>query len=191
VDKITQSLAAHQPWPVDVAGSYFRLLSLSAAVGVTVRIWQGGKVVYRAADVLDGFWVRPAGGFTRVDVLNGATPQDVAVVVGHGDAGYDRYSGSVSIVSPGGAHAPAAKAVSNASVVLLAAVPARKYLLIQNRSATLDLYVRCDGAAATADAACLLIAPGQSWEPLVAPTGEIRAIRASAEGGSNVHAIEA
>lgn len=188
--RITESFAAATPKDFAIGGDFFRIETGAAAIDVDFyRLGQVLPENLRAATA--GYWAAPAGGFDRL-VITSSALQSVAVDVYRGRVGADRVAGSVSISSPPtGVHAPAAVGVTNASAVILAANGGRKYLLIQNQHASLSLWVRCDGAAATATPACIELPPGAVWEPSVVPVGEIRGIRSSAAAGDNVHVIEA
>lgn len=187
--RITESFAAATPKDFAIGGDFFRIET--GAAPIDVDFYRLGQVLpenLRAATA--GYWAAPAGGFDRL-VITSSSLQTVAVDVYRGRVGADRVAGSVSIsAGPAGAHVQAAKAITNASAVILAANGGRKYLLIQNSHASLPLWVRCDGAAAVADASCLEIPAGGVWEPEFVPVGEIRGIRASAAAGNNVHVIE-
>lgn len=188
--RISQSFAATVPQDFNVYGNFFRVESAAAAIDVD--FYKGGKLLAEnLRSATSGYWAQPEGGFDKVSITSSGS-QSVSVDVYTGRVGADRVAGSVSISSPPtGAHVPAAASVSNASATILAANSARKYLLIQNAHASLDLFVRCDGTAATADADCLKIPAGGVWEPSCVPTGEIVGIRASVAAGSNVHVVEA
>lgn len=78
----------------------------------------------------------------------------------------------------------AATSLGAASVTLVAAPTSseRRYLVIQNQHATQDLYVRLDGAVATADANALKIKAGETreWASNYVPAGVITAIASGA-----------
>lgn len=187
--RISETFAASTPKLFNIRGNFFRLATASAAVDVD--FFKDGRPLaenLRAATA--AWWANPEGGFDQVSITSSGS-QLVEADIYAGRVGSDAVGGSVSVTSgPAGAHAPAAKAVTNSSAVILAANAARKYLLIQNAHASLDLWVRCDGTAATADASCIKIPAGGVWEPPYVPTGEIRGIRSSAAAGDNVHVIE-
>ncbi len=84
-----------------------------------------------------------------------------------------------NVISDVPVHAAAAL-VGTSSATLVAAPTSseRRYLLIQNQHATQDIYVRLDGATATADANSLKIPAGTSreWSGNYVPNGTITAI---------------
>ena len=187
-----------------VPGNFFYLDSVPGGT-VTVIFFKAGRALPEdLTNVSSGWYAMPDGGFDEVQITSTLT-QTVAFYIAKGRVGLAVLgnvvvtSGSITVASgsitvanstTNGAHVPAAVAVSNASVQLLAANAARKYLLIQNQHATANLYVRCNGTAAVADATCVKLLPGQSWEPPVAPTGEVRGIMDAATAGNTVHVIE-
>jgi hypothetical protein len=63
---------------------------------------------------------------------------------------------------PFNAHVQTAFTASSASAQILAANAHRKYLAIQNQSATEDVYVRTDGGVAAANNTSFKIGPGQT-----------------------------
>ncbi|MGQ0750606.1 MAG: hypothetical protein ACT4PS_08735 [Betaproteobacteria bacterium] len=117
------------------------------------------------------------------------------LLIGEGDFQDNNFTGNVSVsttpAAVGDAHTQAGVAISNTSAVIIAANSARKYLLIQNQDSANDLYIATDGGAASTDANCIKLEPGEAYEPLVAPTGEVRGIMSAASAGTNVHVIEA
>ncbi len=186
--RINEPFTAGQVKAYYARGDFFRLESASL---VNVDFYRGGKLLaenLRSAS--SGYYANPEGGFDEVRVTAPGA-QTVVLDVYQGRVGADRVTGAVALTNgPTGAHTPAAKAITNTSAQILAANAGRKYVLIQNSHASLSLWVRCDGAAATADAACLEIPAGGVWEPGFIPTGEISGIRSSASAGNNVHVIE-
>lgn len=186
--RINEAFGLGQIKPYLVRGDFLRLESASP---VDVDFYRGGKLLaenLRSAS--SGYWAMPEGGFDEVRVTS-PTAQTVVLDIYQGRVGADRVAGSVSVSAfPSGAHAPAAKAITNSSAVVLVANSSRKYLLIQNCHASLSLWIRCDGSPATADASCIELPAGAVWEPSYIPTGEIRGIRSSAAAGDNVHVIE-
>lgn len=169
----SQAIAAVGTWRLGVPGSYFRLLSLTGPVDV--QFLRHGTVVFAAGQVMDGFWSKPAGGFDEV-IVTSASAQTVTLGITTGDAGYDRAAGSVSITNVNGAFTNTGKTVTNASAQLLAANAARRFLLVQNKDASGNIWVTLDGSAATAGNGVKISPGGSLILDTYAPTGEIRAI---------------
>lgn len=197
--RLTENFTLNVAKLFKVPGNFFHVDSVPAGSITVVFSREGRRLPEDLGAVTSGWWATPDGGFDEVEITSTLT-QAVSFYVAKGRVGSNVFSGNVAVTSGSitvsnstvnGAHVPAAVAVSNASVVLLAANAARKYLLIQNQHATANLYVRCNGTAAVADATGVKIVPGQAWEPPVAPTGEVRGIMDAATAGNTVHVIEA
>lgn len=97
-EKLAQSLAANQTWPLQIAGDFFRIEA--AEWPVTVEIMNAGRVVGRMANVRAGDFVRDIA-FDQVRILNGATAQAVTVQIAGGGVGSDRVVGEVSVIEGG------------------------------------------------------------------------------------------
>lgn len=87
------------------------------------------------------------------------------------------------------AYVPQKVTVGSVTGAVLAANAARKYLLIQNPNAAGNVFLRTDGAAAVADATAFKLAPGQTWEPPVAPNNAITGITDTG-GNLDIHVIQ-
>lgn len=99
-----------------------------------------------------------------------------SVVLGMGRVNSSTFSGSVSMASQG-AFTQSAKTVTNTSGQLLAANPARRYLLVMNYDTSGAIYLNISGGAATASAGCIRLGPGESFELATwCPSGIISAI---------------
>lgn len=173
-------------------------------------VQQGFWVDRRAQEPFERIEIDAVGGATAIKFLitdgmsgNRSVPADITDdaarllgIVSVSDITDDaaRVLGIVSVsatVAPAGlAYTNASKTAAVASAQILAALASRRYLLIQNQSLTEDAYISTDGSAATVGGDSLKLAPGQTWEPLIPPTGEIRAIRGAA-ADVTLHTIEA
>lgn len=198
--RLTENFTATVAKAFKIPGNYFHVDSVPAGSITVVFSRDGRRLPEDLTAVTAGWYATPDGGFDDVEITSTLT-QAVSFYIARGRVGSNVFSGNVTVLNPvssvtvlnstlNGAHVPAAVAVSNASVSLIAANAARKYLLIQNQHATANLYVRCNGTAAVADATCVKIVPGQAWEPPVSPTGEVRGIMDAATAGNTVHVIE-
>lgn len=175
-----------------VPGNFFYVDSVPAGTITAVFLREGRVLPEDLRAVIAGWYATPDGGFDEVEITSTLT-QAIVFYIAKGRVGSNVFSGNVTVINStaNGADVPAAVAVSNASIQLLAANAVRKKLLVQNQHATANLYVRCNGTPAVADATSVKLTPGQAWEPLVAPTGEVRGIMDAATAGNTVHVIEA
>lgn len=155
---ISITFAAGQSIPFAILGNYFHLLETTA--GVDVSFLRDGAEISKAQNMEFGFFAKPEGGFTGL-MLTSATAQAVKVAVGMGDGGYNRTTGSVSILGNQGAHVQTTPVVTNASGLILASNAARRRLIIQNKDATGNIYINLSGIAVTI-ANGVRIAPGGS-----------------------------
>lgn len=111
------------------------------------------------------------------------------ITLGAGDVTDNSIVGTVALSNTCGAFTQAQEAVTTASAQLLAANAARRYLLIQNKDATGNIWVTLDGAAATTVKG-VKVAPGGSYELQgYVPNGAINAIGDIASN-TNVVAVE-
>lgn len=176
---VSVTLAANQRLEVQELGDFFRLME--ADLTVTVEFYFQGRLLVAAKNVRSGYAETFRGqGYDRYVVVNGATPQAVQYVARQGsDVLYDVPPiGLVEVTNTGGAFTQALATVTNVAggVVLSAANPLRRHLLIANKSATGTIYVRVDGGAPTV-ATGLKLEPGDEWELSgYVPTGAVRAI---------------
>lgn len=185
---ITINLQAGVALPVYAGGDYFHLLETTA--GIDVEFLRNQGVFSTARDMEFGFFSRPTGGFEGL-VMTSATTQAVKIVVGEGDGGYNRTTGSVQIIGNQGAFTQVAKSVTNVAQVAAASNLARQSLEVQNNSATAVMRLRVDGAAASATSG-MRLQPGQSYVPQgYVPTGEISVCMETADAtANNVEVIE-
>lgn len=176
-----QTFTGSQTWTLHVPGKYFT--TLQCANPVNVRFYLGGKQLDlgQISQLLAGLEVTlgeiddPRAAFDRIEV-DVTGPDTVAVGIGNGQARYNRSAGSVAITNTAGGFTQAAATVTNASAQLVAAKANRRYLLIQNKSATGTVYLNLSGAAATV-ANGVRIGPGDALEvSTYSPTAAVFAI---------------
>lgn len=117
-EKLAQSLAANQTWPLQIAGDFFRVESCEWPV--TVEIMSAGRVVGRMANVRAGDFVRDIV-FDQVRVVNGATAQAVTVQIAGGGVGSDRIVGEVAVIEGGATRTKAGQAFAGANKTAAAA----------------------------------------------------------------------
>jgi hypothetical protein len=136
------TIAASGKWVIQTAGKFVRVMSAGAAVDVS--LYRNGSLVAIVENVRGGLWRR--GAFDRVEIQNKvAAANDVEIVTDDDEMGYD----SFTIAGQQGAFTQAAATVTNSSAQLVAANTARRYLLIQNKDASGDIFLNLAGVAAT------------------------------------------
>ena len=166
----TYTMAAGATVNLPVTGDYFKIMSCTGSISVQSDF--GNLDDLTAGQGLEN---TPF----RLLTLNNKTASDNTVRIFVGDENFiDGMSGSVSVSATVGAtagsHANTAATVTSTAALLDAANAARKYLLIQNNSATGHLFIGFAAGVTTGNG--LKIVPGGFWEPSVVPTGAIYAI---------------
>lgn len=108
-----------------------------------------------------------------------------------GDAQYrdQNFTGAINVLNVAGVHTNSEQAVSAGAggTQLLAANPARQYLMVQNTDDVSIMWVTEDGSAPTIGHGIRLL-PNSSYEPRHVPTGAVRAI--SDTGGAVASVVE-
>jgi hypothetical protein len=176
----------------DIPGHYFELLTTVSAVDLKL-IGPDGDTVADERGVTAGYFLdrRGKGGFSRIEITTGAN-EAVKFMATDGAGGNRSLPASLtsSVAAVGAAHTPASKTAGAATSQMLAANASRHYLLVQNQSATDNAFINTGGNAAVADGTCIKLAPGDVYEPWVAPVGAINMIRGGAVDVT-LHVIEA
>lgn len=187
---IAQNIAARTLF--QIAGAYFRLVSMSGAGTMTVELLRSGRVVGSLSGFLAGLAV-DATDFDAV-ALTPSAASDVEFVIADSAVRYDRFTGDVSVSNLpaiNGAMTRAVVAAQDAITAseLYAANAARRALLVQNCSTSVYVRLRVDGVNPTT-AAGLRIPPGGSYEAPAgfAPTGAVAVIAES--GTAAIEALE-
>lgn len=172
--QFSQAIEAGKTWQLQSGGDYFRLVSCPSPVDV--KFYKGGAEVASATQMDTGFYLKPAGGFNRVDITS-ADAQTVKIMILDGDGGYDRFNvditsalqaiavnisgaASMTVAQAGTVNDLAAVSIGVAATAIVAASAARKGLRFTN-AGTADIYL--GGAAVTVAGGAIKIAPGQSW----------------------------
>jgi hypothetical protein len=179
---LTQTFAAGGlTWEHNAPGKYFTILAATSPVDIAM--FKGGKKLDFGdiKGVLSGIEIggnQEGVDFDRVQVTTTAAGT-VTIGIGNGQVRYNRGAASVDVLSQEpvrtGAVTQAAATVTTASAVLVAAKSNRKYLLVQNKSLTGNIWL-VFGAAAT-QALGIKVVPGGFYELNQAiPTQEIRAV---------------
>jgi hypothetical protein len=160
-------------------GDFFRLMHTAAEVDVF--FYRAGREIARAESVTGGYAERFGVAFDRIAIAS-AVAQSVQFVCRDGnEVHFDAPPmGLVTVANTGGAFSQAAAVVGVASAQLLAANPARRFLLIQNNDAAGDIYITVDGSAATAAHGLKIAAGGALELAAFVPVGAIHAIGSGA-----------
>lgn len=156
-----------------LAGNYIEVLEAGGVMDIVLYGPSGAVESARGSE--QGAWMQET--FTNFTLKSSIT-QTIKLLITGRQGGSRRQAGAVSITNVNGAFSQAQTNVTNAvgGVSLLPAKADRRYLLIQNREAVGNLFVRLDGAVPTA-ANGLKVEPGGSLELAgFVPTGEVRAI---------------
>lgn len=187
---ITMPMTAGQRVEFQEAGDFFRLMAATASI--TVEYYFQGKEIAEGASVSVGYAEKfNAQAFDRIAITNGATPQTITFATRLGnEVHYDTPpNGQVTVTNVNGAFNQSNNAVNTARGLFLAANAQRRYLLIQNKDSTLDIYVWLNATAATV-ANGIKIEPGGSIELQgFVPNGDIYAISPSGTN-NNVVVVE-
>lgn len=179
-----QTFATAQTWEMFVTGRYFTTLECTQTVNV--RFYKGGKLLdageikglmagleMTLGDINDK---EPAFDRVQIDVQAGDT---VKVGIGNGQGRYNRGQASVTVTQNKAAQATftnTAKTVTNATGQLLAANPARQYLLIQNKDPSGTIYVNFGAGVATVANGVRIIPGGNMELSDVVPTNAVQCI---------------
>lgn len=155
----TDTLTAGSVLPRLFSGAYFNILSSTGAINVKTD-----GVNLKGLTAGQGFEKQP---FTRIEITeaSGATNTITYVIADEGFlaglTGAMQITSTVPVQS--GSFANAAKTVTTASAVLVAANTARKYLLVQNKDPAGNIYLNFGAGAATV-ANGIKIQPGGNYE---------------------------
>lgn len=184
---ISMVLQANETREIDVSGSYIELRSLPGGLLAEVILMDrtGGQVgsMVQALETDTLAVPRP---FEKVRISNGAAAQTIRFYYGDGRSGSNRFSGNVVVQNTGGAFAQSTVNVAAASVQLAAANAARRYLYVENKHATLSLYLNIAGGAATVAGGITLL-PGDSF--VLEGFASQSAINAIASGAGPIGAV--
>ena len=177
-----QTIAANATWRISAAGGFFRVMSAGAAI--EIEAFKNGSQQAEIQNVKGGLWRR--GDFDELIVTNlTAAQNNVEIVTDENEMGYD----SFSISGNQGAYTQAAATVTNTSAQLVAANSARRYLLIQNKDASRDIYVNLTGVAATTANGIKIPAGGSLELANYCPTAAVFAI-GSIASNANIVVVE-
>ncbi len=185
---VKQTINAGQRLEFVEASDFFRLLAAQSVVNV--EFYRNGAEIAEVFEIGAGYAERVPEGFDKVVIVSAVT-QTIQFVTRQGaEVRYDTPpNGLVTVTNVNGAFTQVAATVTNASSQLLASNVARRYLLVQNKDASGVVFVRLDGATATA-ANGIRIPAGGSYElASFVPTGAITAI-GSIASNANVIVVE-
>lgn len=167
---------------------FFRLLAAQNIV--SIEFYKNGAKVAEAIDIGAGYAERIDGGFDKIAITSAVAQTIQFVTRNGGDVRYDTPpNGNVIITNTGGSFTQSTATVTSTSSQLKSSNAARRYLLIQNNDASGDIFVRVDGATATA-ANGIKISAGAALElSAFVPTGAVTAI-GSIASNANVIVVE-
>jgi hypothetical protein len=163
MQQFIQAMGAASSWTLQSGGDYFRLVSCPSPVDV--KFFRQGHEIASATQMDTGFYLKPAGGFDRVDIATTAA-QTVKIMVLDGDGGYDHFNvdfsgaAAVNVQQAAAVNDLAAVVVGVAATVLVAASATRKGLRFTN-AGTVDVYL--GGAGVTVAGGAIKIGAGQTW----------------------------
>jgi hypothetical protein len=185
---ITATFTAGQTQEWHGVGDFFRILDSTGPV--TVKYYYQGREVAEAVGMLTGYGERfTAQKFDRIRITS-ASAQTITFVIRDGaEVRYDRGAASVVVTNTAGAFTQAQRTVTNASAQMLAANTARRYLMIQNKDASGDIWVNLAGAAATTANGLLIPAGGSLELQGFVCTGAVFAI-GSIASNANIVSVE-
>lgn len=178
----TQTFAGVTTWEINAPGKYFILIGCTSPCHV--RLFLRGRMLDfgEIKNILSGLEV---GGqnegveFDEVQIQTTAA-DTVTIGIGNGQVRYNRGAASVDITSQNptrtGSITQTAAAVTTVASTVLAANANRKYLLLQNKDLTGNIWVNFAGVATQANG--IKIAPGGflSMDAMVVSTQAISAI---------------
>lgn len=159
----SQVFSGAATWALQTEGDYFRLLSCPTAVNLT--FYRNNAVVATITSVDTGFYIKPIGGFDRVDVYS-SVAQTVKVMILDGDGGYDHFNVDITsslanlAIAQGNTIAESTVSVGVTATSLVSASASRKGLRFYN-SGTVDVYIGSSGV--TTSNGAIKIAAGSLW----------------------------
>lgn len=173
--------AATDTTAIETAGAFVRYDEETSGAA-------NNKIIFRT-DNGDYFILKPGQSvelerqFKRFTLENKDKLQNLAgqiVVTGVGRVNDSNIVGNLTLTGPavGVTLTPNTKTAAAASAQALAANASRKVLKVQLQSSAVNsIFIHSNGGPAVADTTCWELLPGQSWEPIVPPTGAIFVIR--------------
>jgi hypothetical protein len=163
MQQFRQAIGAGETWQLQSGGDYFRLVT--CPLPVDVKLFRHGQEIASAVQMDTGFYLRPAGGFDRVDITSAAA-QTIKTMVLDGDGGYEHFNvdfsgaAAVNVTQAAVVNDLAAVVVGVAATALVAADATRKGVRFTN-AGTVDVYL--GGAGVTVAGGAIKIGPGASW----------------------------
>lgn len=155
---------------------FLRILESSLS-DLQIIFYSQGREVARAENVGEGYSETVPEGFDRVRITSTAGSV-VALVMRYGTrVGYDKPpTGTVTLANANGPFTQTNFAITTTATQVLAANPARRYLMVQNNDAAGDIFVAVDGTTATALTG-IKLSPGSAMEFVgYCPTGAVSLI---------------
>lgn len=163
MQQFIQAIDAGKTWQLQTGGNYFRLVSCPDPVDV--KFFKASAEVASAVQMDTGFWLKPSGGFDRVEITS-ATGQTVKIMIIDGDGGYDHFnvdltgSAVIAIKQAATVNDIAPVNIGIAATAIVAADATRQGLRLTN-AGTVDIFI--GSAGVTVANGAVKIAPGQTW----------------------------
>lgn len=177
---ISQTTTGAQTLKFIVPGKYFVLMATTN--GVNVRFYKNGKKLDlgEITNVLPGLEcvlgelndLEPAFHEVQIDVLAADT---ITFGIGNGQVRYNRSQGNVAITNNSGPVTQQTKTVTTTESILVAQNASRRYLFVQNKDTTGNIFLRFNNTGTVTDG--VKIGPGASFVcDSFCPTQDLHAI---------------
>lgn len=163
----------------NIPGRNFRLIETTGPVNVT--FYRRGAEIAESVQVEAGYsekWEQDSEGFEQVEFYS-ATAQTIKFAVRmESSVSYDRAVGNVAVTNNQVATlVHEQKTVTTTAAGLVGANSSRRYVLVQNKSSSGNIWIRFDGGISNTTGVGIKIAPGGSFEMTgYTCTGSINAI---------------
>lgn len=161
----------------NIPGRNFRLIETTGPVNVT--FYRRGAEIAESFQVEAGYsekWEQDSEGFEQVEFYS-ATAQTIKFAVRmESSVSYDRAVGNVAVTNMAGAFSFFSPTIGTASSTVRPAKSDRRYLLIQNKSASVTMYVHLGGVNASIGNGLKIVPGGSAEFASFVPTGDVRVV---------------
>jgi hypothetical protein len=181
---ILETFSSGETKRFSVQGRFFLLLSASTVVNVGFYR-KRQRLNETVVNVSTGFSFESSEGFDEVEITSPGA-QSIAIVISAGKVGFAASVNVTNLPANQGIFTQAAATVTNSSGQLVAANANRRYLLIQNKDASGDIYVTLTGADATTSNGIKIPAGGALELSNYCPTAAVYAIGSLANNANIV-----
>lgn len=187
MSSIAETFSAGETKRLAVPGRFF--LVMAANSGLNISFYRNRTQLNETVNAVGtGFSFESPKGFDEVEITSPGA-QSVTVLVSEGRVGFAASVNVTNLPAAQGAFTQAAATVTNSSAQLVAAKTARRYLLIQNKDASGDIYVTLNGAAASTANGIKIPAGGSLELANYCPTAAVFAI-GSIASNANIVVVE-